>query len=73
MKFTMQQIIEIARTEFPEISDFSTFEQCHEADEFIGYDEKSGAEYIATAYLKGYIRSWYAAELEDAGYWPECA
>ena len=72
MKITMDKIIEVLEDELGEyISNFETFRQCHNVSEFIGFDEKSGVEFFARQYLIGYAQSWYAVELEDAGYWGE--
>ena len=71
---TMGEIMEVLRQEFGDYlggSDFESFQSCHKPQEFIAYDEQSGAEYIARDYLKGYAQSWFSVELEDAGYWDE--
>lgn len=49
------------------------FIELHNPYDFVGYDDVSGAEYLAQTYLTGYTQSWFASQLEDAGYYKELA
>ena len=74
MAITMNRIMADVKAMFDSYlteEDFELFEQCHKADEFVAIDPQTGHEFVSRDYLRGYVESWAATRLEDAGYWED--
>jgi hypothetical protein len=73
-KTTNEQIKDHLQNEFGGYlgeDDMDLFIDLHKPADFVGVDERSGAEYLATSHLTGYAQSWFASQLEDADYFDE--
>ncbi len=51
--------------------EITLFVELHDEKEFTGVDEVSGAEFLNSSYLTGYAQSYFASQLEDAGYFED--